>query len=207
MFLLVVLVQDYTRPGFDPRRHPLSLLAQGEGGWVQVSNFVVAGLLDIAFAVGLRRAWRGGPGGRWAPPLIAAYGLGLVVVGVFRTDPAWGYPPGAPDGRPESESVASALHGLGFVLLFVALVAACFVLARAFAVRGDRSWSAAAAAVGVALPVFLALGVLAPATDPQPLSLWLRAITLVGWGFAALVALRVRARLGSTDRPDALVVR
>ena len=40
-------------------------------------------------------------------------------------------------------------------------------------------------------------------TDPQPLSLWLRGITLVGWGFAALVALRVRARLGSPDRADA----
>jgi hypothetical protein len=92
-------------------------------------------------------------------------------------------------------------------VLFVALVAACFVLARAFAARGDRPWSVAAAAVGVALPVFLTLGLLAPAEDPQSLSLWLRCITLVGWGFAALVAFRVRARLGSSDRADAIAVR
>jgi uncharacterized protein DUF998 len=207
LFLLVVLVQDYTRPGFDPRRHPLSLLAQGEGGGVQAANFVLAGLLDIAFAVGLRRAWRGGPGGTWAPPLIAGYGLGLVVAGVFRTDPAWGYPPGAPDARPEPESLASGLHGVGFLLLFVSLVAACFVLARAFAARGDRPWSVAAAAVGVALPVLLGLALLATDTDPQPLSLLLRVITLVGWGFAALVALRVRARLGAGDRREALAGR
>jgi hypothetical protein len=196
VFLLVVLVQDYTRPGFDPRRHPLSLLGQGAGGWVQVANFVLTGLLDIAFAVGLRRAWRGGPGGTWAPLLIAGHGLGLVAVGVFRTDPAWGYPPGAPDGLPEHPTVASTLHSLGFLLVFGSLVAACFVLARAFAARGDRRWATAAVAVGVALPVFLGLAVgLAPgAADPQPLSLMLRCIVLVGWGFAALVAARVRAR-------------
>lgn len=198
-FLLVVLVQDYTRPGFDPRRHPLSMLGLGEGGWVQVANFVLAGLLNLAFAVGLRRAWRGGPGGKWAPMLIAGYGLGLVMVGVFRTDPAWGYPSGAPDRRPETPSLSGTLHNVGFLVVFLSLVAACFVLARAFAARGDRRWSVAAAAVGVALPVLLGLAVgLAPVDeDPQPLSLMLRCIALVGWGFAALVAARVRAGLAA----------
>lgn len=209
-FLLLVLVQDYTRPGFDPRRHPLSLLGQGETGWVQVANFVGAGLLDIAFAVGLHRAWRGGPGGTWAPPLIAGYGLGLVVVGVFRTAPAWGYPVGAPDGLPVDPGLSSTLHSAGFLVVLGCLVAACFVLARAFAARGDRRWSLAAASVGVALPVLLALGLaLSPdQSDPQPLSLLLRAITLIGWGFAALVAWRVRSGLdASRERPVEAVSR
>src|SRR2546425_5309506 len=35
-----------------------------------------------------------GRAGTWGPILIGAYGLGLILVGVFRTDPANGFPPG-----------------------------------------------------------------------------------------------------------------
>lgn len=194
LFLLLVLVQDYTRPGFDPRRLPLSMLSLGEGGWVQIANFVVTGLLDIAFAVGLRRAWRGGPGGTWAPPLIGGFGFGLVGAGVFVSEPAWGYPPGAPRALPESPGLGYLLHGAAFFVVFVSLVAACFVFARAFAARGDRAWAVLSAGVGVALPVFYVLAaVLSPdGADSQPLSLLLRAIALVGWSFAAATAWRVR---------------
>ena len=37
-------------------------------------------------------------------------------------------------------------------------------------------------------------------TDPQPVSLLLRAVTLVGWSYAAAVAWRVRARGGADGR-------
>jgi hypothetical membrane protein len=205
LFLLLVLAQDYTRAGFDPRRQPLSMLSLGELGWVQVANFVLTGLLDVAFAVGLRRAWRGGPGGTWAPPLIGAYGVGLVAAGVFRFDPAWGYPPGAPDGLPADPSVGYILHGTAFAVVFVSLVAACFVFARAFAARGDRAWSTAAVAVGIALPALYALAaLLSPdGSNPEPLSLLLRCIALVGWSFAALTAWRVRTRPDVSARPVA----
>ena len=59
------LVQAFTREGFDLRRHPLSLLSLGELGWIQIGNFVVAGLLVVAFAVGLRRVLHPGRGGTW----------------------------------------------------------------------------------------------------------------------------------------------
>lgn len=203
LFLLVVLVQDYTRPDFDPRRHPLSMLSLGDGGWVQITNFVVTGLLDIAFAVGLRRAWRGGPGGTWGPVLIGGYGIGLIGAGVFRMEPAWGYPPGAPAGLPASPGLGYVLHGTSFAVVFGSLVAACFVFARAFAARGDRAWAVVSAGVGVALPVLYGLAaVLSPdGADPQPLSLLLRSIALVGWSYAAATAWRVRQR--STPRKPA----
>jgi hypothetical protein len=119
------------------------------------------------------------------------------MAGVFRTDPAWGYPAGAPVGPAETPTLAGSMHKAAFLLVFLSLVAACFVVARAFAARGDRPWSVAAAAVGVALPVFLVLALLLASVDvdPQPLSLLLRCIALVGWGFAALAAARVRAGL------------
>ena len=59
LFLFVVLIQDYTRPGFNPRLHPLSLLSLGEWGWIQILNFVVAGVLNLCYACGLWTRLRG----------------------------------------------------------------------------------------------------------------------------------------------------
>src|SRR5436305_8524018 len=74
LYVAVSLGQALTRPGFDLSRHAWSLLENGDLGWVQITNFVVTGLMTIAAAAGIRRAI--GPG--WAPRLIAAYGLSLV---------------------------------------------------------------------------------------------------------------------------------
>jgi hypothetical membrane protein len=94
LFLLTVLIQDYTRPAFNPRLQPLSLLSLGEWGWVQIVNFVLAGVLNLLYAGGLWRRLHPGRAGTGGPLLIGAYGLGLISVGVFRTDPANGFPPG-----------------------------------------------------------------------------------------------------------------
>ena len=47
LFIFTVLIQDYTRPGFDPRLDPLSLLSLGDWGWVQIVNFALAGVLIL----------------------------------------------------------------------------------------------------------------------------------------------------------------
>src|SRR5579859_3130016 len=70
LFVALGVAQALTVPGFDLRRHALSLLETGPFGGVQVANFVASGVLLVAFAVGLRRALYRGPGGAWAPVLI-----------------------------------------------------------------------------------------------------------------------------------------
>ncbi len=55
VFLSVGLAQAATRDGFDLRKHPLSLLSLGDLGWIQITNFVVSGLLLVAFGVGVAR--------------------------------------------------------------------------------------------------------------------------------------------------------
>jgi hypothetical protein len=50
LFVITVAVQALTRDGFDLRRHPLSMLALGEHGWIQVINFIAAGVLSLIFA-------------------------------------------------------------------------------------------------------------------------------------------------------------
>jgi Protein of unknown function (DUF998) len=190
LFVLVVLIQDYTRPGFDPRQHLLSLLSLGDWGWVQIANFVIAGALNLAAAAGLRRS-----GGTWGPILIAGYGAGLVIVGVFRTPPAFGYPAGAPSGEPLELGLSGTMHKVGFMLVLLSLTAACAVYARRFLASGQPGWGLYSLATGVALPALVVAGTVAGATaGPQPLSLCLRAFALLGWLWAASIAVEALRR-------------
>ena len=69
------------RPGYDPVRHPVSSLALGACGWVQIANFLVAGVLTFVFAVGLRRSLRPGPGALMGPVLVGMWGIACSVPG------------------------------------------------------------------------------------------------------------------------------
>jgi len=69
LYVIVGLAQVATREGFDVRRHALSLLSNGDLGWIQILNFLASGFLVIAGAKGLRKVLRGSRGGTWAPLL------------------------------------------------------------------------------------------------------------------------------------------
>jgi hypothetical protein len=147
-YIVVGLIQAFTRPGFDIMRHDLSLLADGDLGWIQISNLLLTGLLVIAFAVGVRQALHAGRGRTWGPILLSVYGLGLIGAGFFTADPAFGFPPGTP-----TDAHAISWHGLLHFICggvgFLALISACFVLARRFASQRQRGWAAYSLATGV----------------------------------------------------------
>ena len=185
LFLAVALLQALTRDGFDLGRHPLSLLSLGELGWIQIANFVVAGLLSVALAVGLRRVLHPGRGGTWGPLLVGAYGVGLIGGGVFIADPGAGFPPGAPAGAPEQLSWHGILHDAAHVLAFLALIAACFVLARRFAGLGQRGWATYCVATGVAL-----LGLMAW-PDRDTVLVQLAVAIVLGWVWLSVLAARL----------------
>jgi hypothetical protein len=185
LFVAVALLQALTREGFDLGRHPLSLLSLGELGWIQIANFVVAGLLSIAFAVGLRRMLHPGRGGTWGPLLIGAYGVGLIMGGVFVTDAGAGFPPGAPAGAPEQLSWHGMLHAIAPVLAFLSLIAACFVLARRFAALGQRGWATYCVATGVALLALMAW------PDQDTVIVQLALAIVLGWTWLSVLAARL----------------
>lgn len=142
LWATVSLSQAFTRDGFDLTRHPLSLLSTGSLGWLQITNFLLAGILTVAGAIGLRRT---GPS-TWAPRLVALNGVGMIAAGVFTMDPADGFPAGTPAGMGVL-SWHSYAHFASGTLAFGTLIAACYVLARGF--RGPRR--AASIAAGTAL--------------------------------------------------------
>lgn len=182
LFLLVVVIQDLTRAGFDPVRHPLSLLSLGDGGWLQIANFVISGLLNLGFAVGVRRLSKAGA---W---LIGGYGVGLVVAGVAVRDPGGGYPPGVPE--PSSPSWHQTVHGIGALIVFGSLVGACAVFARWFAGRGDRGWAIYSVVTGSVL-----IALLVAARNEEWESLLLRGTAVTGWIWVSLVACRLVPQL------------
>lgn len=147
-YLIVGLIQALTRPGFDLLHDDLSLLAIGDLGWIQIANLVLTGLLMLAFAVGLRRALSAGRGRTWGPILLGVYGLGLIGAGFFTADPAFGFPPGTP-ANAHTISWHGLLHIITAGIGFLALIAACFVLARRFASYGQRRWAVSSLATGV----------------------------------------------------------
>ncbi len=149
LYVLLGLVQAMIRPGYDWTKHDLSLLSNGQLGWIQIANFVLTGLLVIAGAIGMRRAMRGSRGGTWAPLLIGLYGLGLVAAGIFVADPMNGFPPGTPAGPPVNPSGHGFLHIISGAVGFLGLIAACFVMARRFAGLRQGGWAAFSIVTGV----------------------------------------------------------
>ena len=193
LFLGVAAAQVALRAGFDLTRHPLSLLSLGDLGWIQCTNFVLAGVLSIASAVGIRRVLRGERAGTWGPLLVGVYGLGLVVAGIFTADPSQGFPAGAPAGNPESLSWHAVLHGVGAMLAFPSLILASFVLARAFTALRRPGWAAYSVGTGVATLAIVAW----PGQDGISLRLALAAALTFGWLSAVSAHLAIRAYRGT----------
>jgi hypothetical membrane protein len=191
LFVVVFLIEGATRPGYSPWRNFVSQLATGETGWVQVVNFIVYGFLMLAFAVGLRRTLRHGRASVAAPILLGAYGLGLIVAGIFITDPALGYP----SGVQVVHTTHGLIHGLAGLAVFTLLAISCLVMAWRFladtSTRGWAFYSALTAMLIVACFVASnAVSVMdAHGTLPNaPTGLLQRAAIIGGWAWIALVA-------------------
>lgn len=180
-YVLVSLTQALIRDGFDLTRHDWSLLANGSGGWVQIANLILTGLMVVAAAVGYHRALRGGVGRRWVPWLLGVFGAGMVGSGIFRADPMAGFPAGTPDGPPVTFTVHGLLHAVCGGIGFLALIIAAFVLAERFRREGRRGRSAFSIVTGVG---FLAgfVGIASGSGTPAIVLAFVAAIVLaLGW--------------------------
>jgi hypothetical protein len=184
-YLVVGLVQALTRKGYDLAHDDLSVLANGSLGWIQMTNLILSGLMTVAAAIGIRRAIRTAPRGRtWGPRLIAGYGGGLVLAGVFTADPMNGFPVGTPPGA-HTVSWHGLLHLVAGGLGFLCLIAACFALARRF----GRGWAVYSRVTGVLFGLSF-LGIASGSTSAAVvLGFWLGII--LAWAWLAAVSVRL----------------
>lgn len=163
VFVLVFLIDGWSRPDYSPARLPISALALGGRGWIQAANFVVSGSAITVGALGVVFA---GPS-VLIGVVLAIFGLGLVASGVFPMDPMLGYPPGAPAGIPEEHSARHRLHDLAGAVVFLSLplaaavgavtlpgmpwkiVSGCLAVVLIFGIgRFTRAWEAASPRLG-----------------------------------------------------------
>lgn len=153
LFLFASGAGILTRPGFDLRVLPISALSLGSWGWTQIAAFIVSGMLGLAGAVGLRRV----PSGPWGPLLIGGYGLGLLIAGIFVTDPALGFPAGAPTGRPTTMTWHATVHSGAAMLAMSAVTVACLVYGRRYLRLHRRTQAVVSMLAGVGIVVTLAV--------------------------------------------------
>lgn len=182
LFVVAFLVEGATRAGYDPLRHPVSSLSIGPSGWTQMANFLVTGLLVVAFALGLRQ--------RAAAILVGLIGIGLIGAAAFTCDPINGYPPGTP--LAPVQTISGTLHNAFSALVFLGLPIACVVVARAAGRAGHQRFAAASIAAAIAFFTLFVLAALGFAQDPTFLpigGLMQRLCLAVGLGWLTALAL------------------
>jgi len=183
-YLVVSLIQAGIRDGFDLMRHPLSLLANGPGGWVQTANFVLTGLMVIAAAAGFRRVL--GPKARAVSLFLGGFGAGMIVAAVFPADPVDGFPPGTPDGFPTSISTPGMVHFVAGALGFTFLAISCLVAARVMSRRNAPALARFSFLSGLAVLLGFFGGPALPTMSAVVLGIWFS--VLVGWTWLALMS-------------------
>jgi hypothetical protein len=169
LFIGTFVVAGRKRQAYNPRSDPVSALALGSSGWVQVVNFLTTGVLTCAAAVGMRRALRPSSGTAGIPMAVGSVGIGLIGAGIFATDP----PNTAHASDPPTRLTRrGALHVASSVPVFLGLPMACHLGARRFSSERSMVWSGYSAGSGMVTLV---------------------AITMAGAGFAGHDRLAHRA--------------
>ena len=139
-FTLSWFMQGLARTDYDPMRHAISSLSIGEFGWMQITTFIITGLLILVFGMELRQLLQGSSGSVWGPLLIILLGIGLIGAGIFVTDPLNGYPPGTPI-IPTDRTTHGILHDLFGIPFFLGLPILGLVFARFFDRQGQHHWA------------------------------------------------------------------
>jgi len=126
--------------------------------------------------------------------LIGAYGMFLIAAGCFKPDPAFGFPPGSPEGGAATISGHAGLHSLAFFALVLSVIAACFVFARRFRALKLRAWARYCVATGLGTPILLFAGMGLSASGNGGLPLLGVAVATSSWLTAIAVRLWIDAR-------------
>ena len=164
LFTATFLAQEaFRRDEYHPLAEPVSALEAGPNGWIQQLNFVVFGVLTIAFAIGLHRGIRPTRSGIVGPALLLVSGIGLLYGAIFplREDAAGvTYDPG--------------LHFIGGFMFFLTSALGLIVVSRRLA--RDSRWRGIAMytlIAGIAALVGFAIGGTLVVPDATPLHDWL----------------------------------
>jgi hypothetical membrane protein len=127
LFTVVAVVHSLLRSDHSLVALPISALAVGPSGWVQDVNFVMTGVLFLAYPIGLHLEVRQTRWGVVGPALLVLSGAGLVLAGVFPAVDASG-----------NLTYDSLGHTVASFMAFLGTGGGFIVMSRRLA--GDASW-------------------------------------------------------------------
>jgi hypothetical membrane protein len=148
IFAVVALVHSLLRQDHSLVAHPISALAAGTSGWVQNANFLLFGLLMIAYAVGLHLGVRPSWAGVVGFALLVLSGVGLIWGGLFPATDATG-----------AFNENRLLHIPGFIMTFLGGGIGLIVMSRRMG--RDPRWKRVATyalATGIVMLVLILVG-------------------------------------------------
>lgn len=161
IFVMVAVVHSLLRSDHSLVALPISALATGPSGWVQDVNFLICGVLFLAYPIGLHLGVRQTRWGVVGPALLVLSGAGLVLAGVFPAVDASG-----------NLTYDSLGHTVASFIAFLGTGGGFIAMSRRLA--GDSSWRSLATYTlgsGIAIVVLvIAFGALAerPGTPLHP---------------------------------------
>jgi hypothetical protein len=184
VFVVVVHVEGALRPGYRPMYHTGSELELGHRGWVQRANFLLMACGVFAFSVGVDRTLSSTSG----TVLLAIFGFGMAIAGVFVPDAVRGYPPGAPTEPSAKPTWQHQVHSIvGGPIAFFALFGACLALSGQL--LGVWRWyTLLTAGTGLGMTIWTAL---AYKKDADHTGLIQRGLIVVYWGWIVALGLHL----------------
>lgn len=178
LFILIFLINDVVKPDYDPVRDAVSEAEIGSGGWLQIGNFIVSGLLITASSVAVSQVVS-----RWTGVLVGLTGAGLALAGVFVSDQV----------PTDHATWHGMIHNVVGSISSAALIAACFVAARW---QATPLWRWYSIVVGVAMPLTFVVAIGATET----LGIWQRLTNVFGWTWLIVLALRAMRASATSER-------
>ena len=198
LFLAVFIGEDMFSADFNWLSTAVSEHSRTPHGWIQITTFVVVGVMFVIFSGGITGELGQIPGSRAGPLMILITGVCLILSGPFVTDPG---------GVVMSSSGATwhgVVHGIVGAIAFTLMPLSCFVFYRCS--RSQPAWSSFARwsltvcffiIFGIALLKLAQLGVMRGL-----LGLFQRLLLVAYFGWIFVLALRLHA-----SRPDSVLHR
>lgn len=130
LFVGVFMLEGWLRPGYSLLAMYISALSLGPRGWIQITNFILLGIMLALFTWGVAAVFPTGKASRWGIILLAVLAVLFIISGPFVMDPM---------GTPQSSAtVHGTIHGLAGGIVFLVMPICMFVFLRRF--HADPTW-------------------------------------------------------------------
>jgi hypothetical protein len=130
IFVSVFTVEGIFRSGYDPLKMYISALSLGNRGWIQISNFILLGLLLFIFTLGLSKEFQTGKASRGGIITLYIISVLFLISGPFVMDPT--------ETPADQMSVHGLIHGLSGGIVFTLMPIIIFIFLRRFV--SDANW-------------------------------------------------------------------